>query len=92
MLIIRINIFETGNYVVLDSGFCVAKGITELEAKGVHAEALMKEQCYWQKLIPGDLIDTHCQDKEVGDVVTIEARTQDNKLFQIFCMKDPDMR
>ena len=33
---------------------------------------------------------SHFQDKEVGDVVIIEERTQDNKLFWLFCMKYPD--
>ena len=37
----------------------VDKYITELEAKGVYAEALIKKQCYWPKGVLGDLIDTH---------------------------------
>ena len=80
-------IFGSGNAVVLDSGFCVAKGITEIESKGVYAGALIKKQSYWPKGVPGDLIDTHFEDKEVGDVGMIEARTEDKKLFRIFCMK-----
>ena len=67
-----------------------AKGITELEAKGVYVVAMIKKRRYWPKGVPGDLIDTHFEDKEVGGVGMVEARTQDNKLFIIFCMKDPD--
>ena len=45
-----------------------------------------KKRCYWPKLFPGDLIDTHFEDKEVSDVGIIEARTEDNKLFKIIFM------
>ena len=48
-----------GKAVVLDSVFFVDKYITELEAKGVCAEALIKKQWYWPKGVLGDLIDTH---------------------------------
>ena len=61
-------IFGLGNAIVLDSGFCDAQGITELEAKGVYEAALVKKWCYWPKGVPGDLVDTHFEDKEVGDV------------------------
>ena len=83
-------IFGTGKAVVLDNGFCVAKGIADLEAKGVYAGYLIKNQHYWPEVLPGDLIDTHFQDKEVSDVGMLEARTQENKSFRIFCMKEPD--
>ena len=42
-------IFRSGKAVSLDSIFCVAKGITDLEAKGVYVEALIKNQHYWPK-------------------------------------------
>ena len=61
-------IFGTGKAVVLESGFCVAKAITELEAKGVYDGSMIKKRSYWPKGVPGYLIDTHFQDKEVGDV------------------------
>ena len=40
------------------------------------------------KGVPGDLIDTHFQYMEVWDVDIIEARTQDNKPYQILCIKE----
>ena len=67
-----------------------AKGITDLEAKGMYAGALIKKRCYWPKGFPGDLIDAHFEDKEVNDVGMIEARNQDNKSFRIFCIKYTD--
>ena len=66
-------IFGSGKDVILDSGFFFTKGITELESKGVYAAALIKKRRYWPKVVPGDLIDTHFEDKEVSDVVMIEA-------------------
>ena len=53
-------------------------------------EALIKKRRYWPKGGHGDLIYTHFEDKEVGGVVMIEAITEDNNLFKIFCMKYPD--
>ena len=61
-------IFGSSKAVVLDSGFCAAKSITDLKSKCVYAAALIKKRHYWPKLVPSDLIDTHFQDKEVGNV------------------------
>ena len=69
---------------------CVAEGITKLKAKSVYVAALIKKRFYWSKRVPGDLIDTRFRDKEVNGVEMMEARTGYNKLFTIFCMKDPD--
>ena len=83
-------IFGSGKAVVLDSVFCVAKGITELKDKVVYVGALIKKRHYWPKWVPGELSDTNIEDKEVVDVRIFGARTQDNKSFIIFCMKEPD--
>ena len=80
-------IFGSGKDVVLYSIFFVSKGIIELESKGVYAAALTKKRRYCPKGVLGDLVDTHFEDKEAGDVETKEARTEDNKLFKIFLMK-----
>ena len=45
MLRICRPIFGSGKTVLLGSGFCVAKGITELEAKGVYATDMIKKRC-----------------------------------------------
>ena len=57
-------IFGTGKAVVLDSGFCVAKGIVALEVKCVFAGALIKKRRYWPKGVPGDLIDEHFENMD----------------------------
>ena len=42
-------IFSTGKCVVLDSVFCVSKGITALLEVDVYAAALIKKRKYWPK-------------------------------------------
>ena len=42
--------------VILDSGFCVLKGIIELRKKGVFTSALIKMRRYWPKYIKGDAL------------------------------------
>ena len=59
MLIMCRPIFGSGKDVVLDSVFFVNKFITELEAKGVYARALIKKQRHWTYGVPEDLTDTH---------------------------------
>ncbi len=39
----------TGKIVVLDSGFCVLRGLVELKKWGIFASALIKKCCYWPK-------------------------------------------
>ena len=51
------HIFWSGKDFVLDRGFCVAKGIEEIKAKGVYVVALIKKRIYWPKGVPGYLID-----------------------------------
>ena len=76
-------IFGSGKAVVLDSGFCVTKDITDIEAKGVYSEDLIRKRRYWPNGVPGKLIGTHFEDKDVGDVGMIEVRDEDNN----FCLK-----
>ena len=90
MLRICRPIFGIGKYVVLDSGFCIAKGVTKLESKSAYAVDLIKKRHYFLKEFPGELIDNQFQDKEVGDIYMIEEITQENKPLKIFCMKYPD--
>ena len=76
--------------MVLDSIFCVAKGIIELKSKSEYGGSMIKKQHYWPKRFPGGLIDTHFEYKEVGNVEILAEITQDNTSFRIFCMEYPD--
>ena len=60
-------IFGKGMVIILDSGFCVLKGIVELKKRDIYASALIKKRKYWPKYIKGDVIWQHFNEKSVGD-------------------------
>ena len=80
---------RAGKACTMDSGFCVSKGIVELESKlGVFGQALIKKRGrYWPKGVPGDAIDEYFADKEIGYSKTLEV-TFENKPMFIHCMKE----
>ena len=82
-------IYHTGKLVILDSGFCVLKGIVELKKVGVFASALIKKRRYWPKDVDGDRLSTYFADKDVGDSDALEGELDGIK-FHLFCMKEPD--
>ena len=63
MLRMCITIFGIEKAVVLDSGFCVDKGITNLESKSVYAVYKIKNWRFWPEGVTGDRIDTYFQYK-----------------------------
>ena len=80
-------IFLTGKCVVLDSGFCVSKGITALLEFCVYTAALINKIKYWPKGVPGDAIDQYFSYKDVTYMYMLEAITEDGtegKAFKIF--------
>ena len=66
MLRMTRSIWHTGMCVVMDSGFCVLKGILEIAKKGVYGAALIKKRRYWPRGVPGDQIIRDFNDKEIG--------------------------
>ena len=81
--------FTKGYVVVLDSGFCVLKGIVELKNRGVYASALIKKRCYWPKYIKGDDIKSHFDGKDVGNCDSWKGQ-MDEVDFHVYAMKEPD--
>ena len=79
----------SGRVVILDSGFCVLEGLVELRKMGVYASALIKKRRYWPKHVPGDAIDDHFKDRNVGDSDSLHGSLNDVK-YDFFCMKEPD--
>jgi hypothetical protein len=90
-LLLRITkpIWNRVKVIILDSGFCVLKGLIELKKKGLYAAALVKKWRYWPRYIRGNEIKAHFEGKEVG---TAEAwpGVLDNIPFHLYCMKEPD--
>lgn len=83
------NLYGTGKIVILDSGFCVLEGLIELRKKGVFGGALIKKRRYWPKHVPGDMIDAHFTEKEVGSTDSLKGKL-DGVHYDIFCMKEPE--
>jgi len=90
-LLLRLTqqLWGTGKVVVLDSGFCVLKGLIELKKKGVFAAALIKKRKYWPRYIDGERIKAHFADKPIGYADAIEGNLE-NVRFHIFGMKEED--
>jgi len=90
-LLVRLtkSLWGTGKLVILDSGFCVVKGLVELKRKGVFASALIKKRRYWPKYIDGDAIKSHFEGAEVGSADALRGSV-DNIDFHVFAMKEPD--
>ena len=90
-LLLRLTrqLHATSKVVVLDSGFCVLKGIIELRKRGVFAGALIKKRRYWPAGVDGEAVKAHFAEKEVGSV-DVWPGTLDNTPFKLACMKEPD--
>jgi hypothetical protein len=83
--------FHTGKYVVLDSGFCVLRGIIKLRKMGLFACAMIKKCRSWPVVVPGDAMQARFNRPEmnVGDVDAISG-TQDGMPYFLWGMKKPD--
>jgi Transposase IS4 len=83
------SMWGSGKVVVLDSGFCVLKGLIELRKKGLFAAALIKKRRYWPKYIQGDAVKQHFEGNNVGDADAWNGKFEDIP-FYIHAMKEPD--
>jgi hypothetical protein len=81
------SLWNTAKVVVLDSGFCVLKGIIELRKKGVFAAAVVKKRKYWPKYIKGDVIKAQFDNKELGSVDMINGMLE-GVPFNVVALKD----
>ena len=78
---------------MLDSGFCVSKGITDLLEFGFYTDVIIKKRKYWPKGVPGDAICQYLADKDVTYVDMLEAIPEEvieGKAFNIFCFKESE--
>lgn len=82
-------LYSTRKVVVCDSGFCVLEVLIELRKEGVFAGVLIKKRRYWPMHMPGDDIDQHFNNKEVGLTDALRG-VLDNVPYNTFCMKEPD--
>ncbi len=81
-------LFNLGKIVTMDSSFCVTAGILALHDHGVIGQALIKKRGrYWPVNVPGDQIQDHFANLEIGDTNTLK-QTIDGKNFFVHCTKD----
>ena len=69
--------------VIMDSDFCVTKGLVELRKKGVFGSALIKKRIYCPENIKGDAIYAPLFLKEVGNVDTVKKKV-DRLAYHVF--------
>ncbi len=83
--------YYTGKYVILDSGFCVLKGIIKLREVGVFACVLIKKRQSWPIRVPGNAMQRRFNRPEVkvGNVDAITG-TLDGFPYFLWGMKEPD--
>ena len=83
------GLIGTGKVVILDSGFCVLRGLVELRKRGIFASSLIKKRKYWPKNVNGDDMNKHLESKKVGDCNRLNGK-MDGVDFSLLVMKEPD--
>ena len=58
---IKEPVWETGNIVVMDSGFCMLKGLIGMFDRIIYCSEFMKKRRYRPTGIYGDITNTHCE-------------------------------
>eukprot|EP00548_Thalassiothrix_antarctica_P012229 CAMPEP_0194154998 /NCGR_PEP_ID=MMETSP0152-20130528/62825_1 /TAXON_ID=1049557 /ORGANISM="Thalassiothrix antarctica, Strain L6-D1" /LENGTH=148 /DNA_ID=CAMNT_0038861527 /DNA_START=890 /DNA_END=1336 /DNA_ORIENTATION=- len=81
------SMYYSRRVVIMDSGFCVLRGLIELAKRGFFASAVIKKRRYWTKYVPGDKIKEYFLDKPVGTSDALHG-ILDNTPFHIFCLKE----
>ena len=83
------NYFYTGRYVILDSGFCVLKGLIKLRKKGIFACAVINKRIYWPSMVSVKDIEDNFGEVEVGEIDTIQG-TVDDIIYNLWVTKEPN--
>ena len=78
-----------GKIVILDSEFCILKGIMDLFKKGTHSLVLIMKYHYWPKEISEKAIDERIVEKLIGATDTISRKLEGSN-YNLFMIKDKD--
>ncbi len=77
------SIHHSGRVVIMDSGFCVLKGLVQLASVGVvYASLVIKKRRYWPMYIDGAAIYSHFDLKEIGTTDSLPG-TLDGTNFKV---------
>ena len=66
MLGMTASIHHTSQIFVVDSGFCVLKGLVQLAKKGAFGSEVIKKRRYWPKYIEGNKVKEHFDNQPIG--------------------------
>ena len=69
--------FATGRYIILDSGFCVMKGLIQLRNKGIFSCAVIKKRIYWPYMVTCKEMEDNFVEVEVGEKYAIHGTVDD---------------
>ena len=83
------TIWYSNRVLIMDSRFCVLKGLIELVKRGVYGSVVIKKCWYWPRYIKGDEIDQHFDNKPVRFQDYL-PRVLENVLFHIYPFKEED--
>ena len=64
-------------YVIIDSGFCVLKGLIQMRKKGIFACDVINKRRYHPSMVPGKQIEDNIGEVEVGEIDTIQVTVDD---------------
>ena len=79
-------IWNFAKLFIVDSEFCVTKGLVELQKKGLFGATLIKKCIYWPENIKGGAINARFSSKEVGNVDPVK-QLEDGVAHHVFWMK-----
>ena len=77
----------TGKVVMGDSGFSVQDGVIACTEKGCYPKTYVKKRGHWPRGVPGDHIDSHFADAELGHCEML-VQTYQNQRFLMHCFWD----
>ena len=79
LLLRTTNIYSaTDRYVILDSGFCILKGLIQF-GKIFFACAVIKKRIYWPSMVQSKDMEDNFGEVEVGESYSIQGTVDDVK-------------
>ena len=89
MLRLTRALWSTGKAMIMDSCFCVLKGLLEMRKRGVYGSTLIKKRRYWPRGVSGDAINDYFRSKYTGGLGCLSGEWDDTE-FNIFVLMEPD--
>lgn len=82
-----IGIYGTDKTVILDSVFCILRGLIVFKKQGVFVSALIKKRKYWPKFIKGDNVNKYFEGNKIGEYDRLNGKLN-GVYFSLLVMKE----